>query len=206
MTDESPPEFAYDYERMSEDDRQELKAELLSDKSPYEKDLYRSFRKIIIGQREHARLVLDHLQCRSDLLEHVPSEEHAILLCVAMDLEVCNGGIKQWFTNTTGLFWEETIDVLDSIGAKEVAAVLRNAASEFPNGRPHDVLEKRFDQYKSMSESQWDRFVDYDDEYWPLRNGLYEILHDLDSMKSQDDTPSSEGDSDEPTTNEPGIP
>ena len=149
------------------------------DDTPYESELWRRFVEIVVEQKKQGRanLVIDHLVGAPDLLDHVQPSDRSVFLCVAMDSEICNGGISQWFGNFTGTYWEETIVQLDQLGASDAAAVLRKAAMLFPGGLPHKDQDVRQSQLSGMTNADYTRFREYDDEYWPLRKDLHERLH-----------------------------
>jgi Domain of unknown function (DUF4375) len=123
-----------------------------------------------------ANLVIGHLVGEADLLDHIRPSDRAIFLLVAMDSEICNGGISQWSSNFTGTYWEETIAELEQHGANDAASVLRKAVSLFPDAQPHDDLDARSRQLSAMNHEKHARFLQLDDEYWPLRTDLYERL------------------------------
>ena len=154
--------------------------ERAADESPYESELWRRFVEIVSEQNKQGRanLVIDHLVGAPDLLDHIQLSDRPIFLCMAMDSEISNGGISQWFGNYTGRHWEETIAQLNQLGAHEIAAVLQKGAELFPDGLPNKDQELRQSQLSAMTNADYDRFEELDDEYWPLRKDLYERLHE----------------------------
>ena len=82
------------------------------------------------------------------------------LICVwAACGEVDNGGIWQFFYNTSGDWSSDTVVALETIGAPELAEIIRSAMAAFPDQKPHIELDERRDQIDAMSESDlaaWD--------------------------------------------------
>jgi len=52
--------------------------------------------------------------------------------------EVCNGGLFQFFHNTTGILAPEAIDAFEAIGIPEWSQILREAIAFFPKAYPRD--------------------------------------------------------------------
>jgi len=154
------------------------------DNSPFESGIYRRFREIIAEQNGRVGLVIDHIDGPADLLEKIPPRDHAVFLCVAMDLEISNGDISQMFANQTGGYWRETIEELERLGASELATLLRSAASGFPSGQLHRIQETRMEQLAAAVSAEYER---YDKEYWSL-NDLYQRLYKHD-LSSREDSP-----------------
>jgi len=50
--------------------------------------------------------------------------------------EIANGGLEQFFGNSTGMLWEDAVDGLRHVGAEPQAEVLLAAGALFPDGAP----------------------------------------------------------------------
>lgn len=97
--------------------------------------------------------------------------------------EVCNGGLKQFFFNTTGLLAPEALDGFRAIGVKEWAAVLAEAIAyfgpdyprrrtlrlqsaptlDYQNARTSELfvkLDDRFDDWLEVDSVRWARAAD----------------------------------------------
>ena len=60
-----------------------------------------------------------------------------------MDTDIENGGLHQFFTNSSGDFAEEAKRHLDAVGARRVLAVLNEASAVFTNGIVPDDRDTR---------------------------------------------------------------
>src|SRR5438309_10425933 len=57
--------------------------------------------------------------------------------------EVCNGGLYQFFSNTTGLLAPEALDGFRAIGAAEWAEILAEAMKSFGSPYPRDRNDRQ---------------------------------------------------------------
>src|SRR5262245_40828692 len=62
--------------------------------------------------------------------------QQTILLVYALELEVCNGGIHQYFINPAGDAWKETLQALKRMDATRITQILEKALSVFPDSSP----------------------------------------------------------------------
>lgn len=60
-----------------------------------------------------------------DRLREIAEPLRIPILVLDFDTEVCMNGMLGFLENSTGLFWAETIDAFDKIGASETVSVLR---------------------------------------------------------------------------------
>jgi hypothetical protein len=102
-----------------------------------------------------------------------------ILFCV-MNSEIENGGVHQFFSNSSGDLAEDAKAGLKEIGAKRVLDVLRKASEVFPKGvvpadreTRNDILEEHEDE---EGDAFWKRFDNLSREYYKARQELYEYL------------------------------
>ena len=122
----------------------------------------------------------------ADLARLTPGQRALLALhwCVS---EVSNGGFDQFFTNPSGLLVDEALAGFDRIGAREAAAVLREALELFAT-RPEpgdpaepafddDEDEVAFDAYRARHEPLEDRFYDLVDEELYPRAAAYVRAH-----------------------------
>jgi hypothetical protein len=86
--------------------------------------------------------------------------------------EVCNGGLLQFFSNTTGLLAPEAVDGFRAIGATVWAEVLAEAMELFGNPYPRvrEVRQQFLPVHQPRPHEEWDplhrldeRFFDWDD-------------------------------------------
>ena len=82
------------------------------------------------------------------------------LVCVwAVCGEVDNGGIEQFFFNSSGDWSAHTPTALEVLDAPELAAIIRSAMTAFPNDMPNTELGRRRQQIDDMPDevlTAWD--------------------------------------------------
>jgi Domain of unknown function (DUF4375) len=82
--------------------------------------------------------------------------------------EVCNGGLHQFFSNSTGLLAPEALEGFRAIGLTELAEVLATAmkifGSPYPRDRAdrHEVLASR----QGGRREEWDPFYQLDERFY----------------------------------------
>lgn len=76
--------------------------------------------------------------------------------------EVNNGGHDQFFSNSTGIVWEDALNGLKAIGIEEYYVILLEAVNRL-GGKPNMDREKRQDQ-----------LVEYDADFEDLDNRIYQ--------------------------------
>jgi hypothetical protein len=82
--------------------------------------------------------------------------------------EVCNGGLHQFFSNTTGLLAPEALDGFRAIGAAEWADILAEAMKHFGIQYPRD-RDDRVDFLPLRQRSpreKWDPFYELDNRFY----------------------------------------
>ena len=85
-------------------------------------------------------------------------------LVMELEGEVNNGGLHQFFYNSSGDSTSDTINALESIGATVFADILRRAASKFPgNMPPRDTMQRRALMKEKLPRA--DEFRDLDKEF-----------------------------------------
>lgn len=86
--------------------------------------------------------------------------------------EVNNGGHYQYFFNGSGMAWQQALDGFAMLGAEEHRAVLQQAVSLFPNGRPSVDRQHRCEQLEALDSSSFDG----------LDEQLYDLAEDFDDL------------------------
>ena len=84
------------------------------------------------------------------------------------EIEVNNGGISQYFFNTSGRYAHQTVEALKLIGAKKSANILQKAIDKFPNKTvPQDDEQRQeiLEQIEEKSDEIWDKLEDKFYEY-----------------------------------------
>ena len=67
------------------------------------------------------------------------------------DGEVNNGGLSQYFFNSSGDYWREALGGLEAMGAGERAAILKEAVAKFRAEAPSQNREHRQDQLAKLA-------------------------------------------------------
>lgn len=91
----------------------------------------------------------------TDRLDHV---ERAAICLRNLGLEVNNGGIHQYYFNSSGQYAIETPEVLKRIGARDLAHIVSEANSLFGSGGPSLDWEERRKQLREMDKKRDRRF------------------------------------------------
>jgi hypothetical protein len=130
---------------------------------------------LAISERITSRMVgptFDHGLTRGERLAHI--------LFFVMDAEIQNGGLHQFFANSSGDLAEDAKQGLREIGATNVLAVLMRASAIFPNGMVPTsrdtrtgILDKHEDE---RGDDFWDEFDVLSREYYRARKELYPLL------------------------------
>ncbi|MFO0822218.1 MAG: DUF4375 domain-containing protein [Gemmataceae bacterium] len=66
----------------------------------------------------------------------LPELERTLWLVYALEMEVSNGGVHQYFANPAGDNWKETLVALQRIGASRIEQLLTKALTVFPHHSP----------------------------------------------------------------------
>jgi Domain of unknown function (DUF4375) len=81
--------------------------------------------------------------------------------------EVCNGGLRQFFCNSTGILAPEAVDGFEAIGLKALANVLSEAIKYFgetyPRGR--DVRLQHLPRAFEVPREECDPFAEFDEQF-----------------------------------------
>ena len=82
--------------------------------------------------------------------------------------EVCNGGLHQFFSNSTGLLAPEALEGFRAIGAADWAEILSEAMRPF--GTPYPRDRERREQLLPTSQGrvreEWDPFYELDERFY----------------------------------------
>lgn len=91
-------------------------------------------------------------------------EEQNVHLVSTLEAEVINGGLDQFFTNSSGNCALRTSAALDEIGLAEQDALFRRALADFPDASPSEDRRTRFDQIDALGRRRddWSKFDDFE--------------------------------------------
>lgn len=80
--------------------------------------------------------------------------------------EVNNGGLSQYFFNSSGNHWRDAIAGLEVMGSKERQAVLREAIAKFGNAGPSANRDERMTQLAAIARADDKLFSELDSRYY----------------------------------------
>lgn len=100
--------------------------------------------------------------------ESLSELQRTILLVYALELEVCNGGIHQYFINPAGDRWKETLHALVRIGATRITQILSKALTVFPEGSPSTDHLTRDQELRAIGPEGEELLERLTDEYYGL--------------------------------------
>ena len=110
-----------------------------------------------------------------DQFATLPRQSQVACCILALEAEVGNGGLFQFFTNSSGLFVPQTLIALAEIGASKTKDLLEKAVGiAYPGGFPTDPEE--YDEVDDSDEVMEalslldDQFYKYDDPITDLVN------------------------------------
>ena len=112
-----------------------------------------------------------HLYREDELVEKLTEPQRHFYFNQCWEIEVNNGGISQYFFNSSGRYAHQTVDSLKLIGASHSAKILQKAIDKFPDKTVPQDDEKRaeiLEQIEEKNNEVWDkledRFYDYLDD------------------------------------------
>ena len=109
--------------------------------------------------------------------DSLTAKEKAVFLAFLLEGEVGNGGIEQYYTNTSGQYAVRTVEMFEAIGAKEVAKKLEELNSLFPQGIPSIDQNERCEQFEDFAEANEEKFEAFDTYLMGELDDDGEILH-----------------------------
>lgn len=104
-------------------------------------------------------------QAYRDSLRGATEEQILIFAVISYASEVNNGGHSQFFFNSSGLLWKDTLKGLERIGAQPYAEVLASAARLFKGSEPKLDRNERVGQLNEIESSALNEL---DDEFYDL--------------------------------------
>jgi HEAT repeat protein len=98
-----------------------------------------------------------------DLLTAPQRHCRAILI---LDAEVNNGGLSQYFVNSSGDHWRDALAGLNALGSKERASVLYEAVAKFGGTGPSEDRTARLSQLAKLVQDDEDVFETLEQRYY----------------------------------------
>ncbi len=87
--------------------------------------------------RDHWKMLVQRVYGAPDGFYRLSPHEQTYYLCCRLEGEVYNGGLGQFFDNSSGEFYQETLDALAELGAARCREILIAAKQLlFPQGDP----------------------------------------------------------------------
>jgi len=111
--------------------------------------------------------------------ESLSELQRTILLVYALELEVCNGGIHQYFINPAGDRWKETLVALKQMGATRISQILQKALTVFPRSSPSTDHLTRDRQLRAIGREGEALLEQLTNEYY----GLYRECPEQDAYR-----------------------
>jgi hypothetical protein len=95
----------------------------------------------------------------------------AVHWCIS---EVCNGGLHQFFSNSTGVLAPEAVAGFRAVGMPETAAIVEQAMARLPSPYPRD-REDREDALDALDPEDMDEEDDWESPFDDLDSRFYEL-------------------------------
>jgi len=121
--------------------------------------------------------------------DHLTNAEQTFAIVMNMDYEVGNGGLMQYYYNSTGNDATYLHSALCRIGADKIAKIIQEINSYFGSDGPKKDRNARIKQLASFSKSIKEKIYEYDKYilngpenieelllYFSEKNKLYELL------------------------------
>jgi hypothetical protein len=98
----------------------------------------------------------------------VPALVQTLFAAHFCESEVSNGGLHQFFMNSTGVLAPEAVAAFRRIGFAETAAVVERAMAFFgtPYPRRQENRMERLDARRGVTRAEWDPFAEHDEEFY----------------------------------------
>lgn len=90
--------------------------------------------------------------------EKLTEAERVFILVWELESEVNNGGLNQYYCNSSGDWASGCPDALKRIGAGKAAQIIENANNLFPGGCPPKDRDERCAHVHSISDGAFDEF------------------------------------------------
>jgi len=111
--------------------------------------------------------------------EELTTPEKVFVSIWELESEVNNGGFHQYFFNSSGDNARHCVSALESIGAMNFAALVKQANSVFENGEPPADSGIRQPQIEKFSDDQKKFLDELDQKFFKYPDNLTELLFDF---------------------------
>jgi hypothetical protein len=118
----------------------------------------------LCGLEEFQERISQVIGSRGPNALNVPQRRY--IAVIDFDNEVNNGGLTQYFFNSSGDDWRAAQAGLEAMGSKERLAILREALAKFGPAGPSEDHRKRMDQLAKLERANDTLFNDLDSRYY----------------------------------------
>lgn len=105
------------------------------------------------------------------------SQEQAIYCIWWLEGEVNNGGFHQYFLNSSGDLYAETLSALEAIGANKTKALLERAAQIAFGSNPPTDRDKRIDVLEIRGDGLIEELSPLDDVFYRYEDNIEELVN-----------------------------
>lgn len=111
--------------------------------------------------------------------EDLSDAERVFVAIWELEAQVNNGGFDQYYYNSSGDTAFAVVGALENIGARQMAAIVRQANAVFPDGQPSSTQEKRHQQLDALSDESKAVWKQLDENFFDYPDDLTELLYDF---------------------------
>jgi HEAT repeat protein len=104
-----------------------------------------------------------------------PQQHYSAVLM--FDAEVCNGGLDQYFLNSSGDQWKDALEGLKAMKDNKRADILEKAIAKFGESGPSTEREKRLDQLSALIRKDEASFETLNDNYYDVEPPLEVVMN-----------------------------
>ena len=120
--------------------------------------------------------IYDGEEIYEEALKHFTVPQRHVFAIQWYSAEVNNGGHDQFYTNPTGIVWEDALKGFEAIGAFENVNIVKESAIRM-GGYPSKNQDERNDQLEQAYVNSDDLFGDLDDLYYKSESDMYTLLN-----------------------------
>ncbi len=105
------------------------------------------------------------------------TETEKIIYCIErLEKEVNNGGFIQFFFNSTGDYWQETLDALQKIKADKTAGMFKSSLAVFRMGHPYNDRSVRAREVADLSPDKKNFLSELDQNFYQSEEQIGKLL------------------------------
>ena len=112
----------------------------------------------------------------ADGYENLTDAEKYVSAVYYYEAEVNNGGLDQFFFNSTGDRWKKTLGGLREIGANYAYRILNETTKLFGDEGPAEEWSKRQEQLQSLSEDYKEKEERLTNQFYKYEDNLSDLL------------------------------